>query len=59
MVGRQQNCNSDIAASVGTTTRGVTSGFGQARRGGVHGEKYVKIYRVMRKQLCRAIIYIY
>jgi hypothetical protein len=33
MVGRQQKCNSDIVASVSTTTQGVTSGFGQQGEG--------------------------
>jgi hypothetical protein len=41
MARRQQKCNNDITSSVGTITQGVTSGFGQARREGVHGEKYV------------------
>lgn len=38
MVGRQQKCISGIVANVGTITQGVTSGFGQTRRGCVHGE---------------------
>jgi len=40
-LGRQKKCNSDIVSNVGIITYGVTNGFGQAKKRGVHGEKYV------------------